>query len=196
MTIQALQASYGVVTEPGTLRIERLLPGPIERVWDYLTQSDKRRTWLAAGPMELRAGGQVENVFRNSELTRNDDPPPAHMAAFAEHRVPGEIIACDPPHLLAYSWGGAAEAGASSEVRFELAPRDGKVLLTVTHRRLTDHGAMLNVAAGWHTHLGILADRLEGREPEGFWRTHTRLVAEYAERIGSQQTSTALRAGE
>lgn len=70
-------------------------------------------------------------------------------------------------------------------MRFELEPRNDKVLLTVTHRRLTDHGAMLNVAAGWHTHLGILADRLEGREPDGFWRTHTRLVSEYAERIGN-----------
>ncbi|HEY1755821.1 MAG TPA: hypothetical protein VGG72_10525 [Bryobacteraceae bacterium] len=30
-----------------TARFERLLPGPIERVWDYLTQPDLRRTWLA-----------------------------------------------------------------------------------------------------------------------------------------------------
>ena len=27
---------YGVLTAPDTLRIERLLPGPIERVWQYL----------------------------------------------------------------------------------------------------------------------------------------------------------------
>jgi uncharacterized protein YndB with AHSA1/START domain len=39
---------YGVLTAPDTLRIERLLPGPIERVWQYLTDSDKRATWLAA----------------------------------------------------------------------------------------------------------------------------------------------------
>lgn len=187
MTMQALQNSYGVVTEPGTVRIERLLPGPVERLWDYLTQSDKRRQWLAGGPMDLRLGGQVENVFRNSELTRNDDPPPAHMAGFAEHRVAGEIIACEPPHLLAYSWGGAP--GESSEVRFELEPRNGKVLLTVTHRRLAEDGALLNVAAGWHTHLDILAARLEGGEPDGFWRTHTRLVAEYGRRIDAEQAT-------
>jgi len=24
---------YGIITEPGTIRFERLLPGPIERVW-------------------------------------------------------------------------------------------------------------------------------------------------------------------
>lgn len=33
---------YGVVTEARTIRMERLLPGPIERVWDYPTKYDKR----------------------------------------------------------------------------------------------------------------------------------------------------------
>ena len=29
-----------------TLELERLLPGPIERVWDHLTQPELRETWL------------------------------------------------------------------------------------------------------------------------------------------------------
>ena len=28
--------------EPGTVKMERLLPGPVERVWAYLTESKKR----------------------------------------------------------------------------------------------------------------------------------------------------------
>lgn len=28
---------------PDTLRIERILPGPIERIWPFLTESDKRK---------------------------------------------------------------------------------------------------------------------------------------------------------
>ena len=39
--------AYGVLTEPATLKIQRLLPGPIERVWAYLVESDLRRQWLA-----------------------------------------------------------------------------------------------------------------------------------------------------
>jgi len=31
---------YGALTEPATLKIQRLLPGPIERVWAYLTESN------------------------------------------------------------------------------------------------------------------------------------------------------------
>ena len=173
---------FGVVTAPGTVRIERLLSGPIERVWSYLTESEKRGRWLASGEMELRVGGRVEHVFNNSELTEHDDPAPPKYAKYAcESRMHGKITECEPPRLLSYTWGGDPAEG--SEVRFELTPRVDKVLLVVTHRRLADHDEMISVAAGWHTHLDILLDRLEDREPAGFWATHTRLEAEYERRI-------------
>ena len=47
-------SDFGVVLESGTVRFERLLPGPVERVWSYLTDSEKRGQWLASGPFELR----------------------------------------------------------------------------------------------------------------------------------------------
>jgi uncharacterized protein YndB with AHSA1/START domain len=50
-------SEYGVVTEAGTIRFERVLPGPIERVWAYLTESKERGKWLASGEMDLRVGG-------------------------------------------------------------------------------------------------------------------------------------------
>ena len=53
MTANALLDPYGRLIEPATLKIERLLPGPIERVWAYLTESDLRRQWLASGEMPL-----------------------------------------------------------------------------------------------------------------------------------------------
>jgi uncharacterized protein YndB with AHSA1/START domain len=40
---------YGVLTGTDTLTIQRRLPGPIERVWAYLTDGELRRQWLAAG---------------------------------------------------------------------------------------------------------------------------------------------------
>ena len=173
---------FGIATASDTVRIERVLPGPVERVWDYLTDSDKRGTWLAHGDMDLRVGGRVEHVFHNNALTDNDDPPPAKYAQYGgEHRMQGRVLECDPPRLLAYSWG--EDDGSSSRVRFELRPHGGDTHLTVTHSRLSDRDAMISVAGGWHTHLGILADRLAGREPPGFWRTHTQVEAEYERRI-------------
>src|SRR6266704_3585672 len=35
--------AYGTLIEPTTLKIQRLLPGPIERIWAYLTDSDPMR---------------------------------------------------------------------------------------------------------------------------------------------------------
>ncbi|MGN6092926.1 MAG: SRPBCC domain-containing protein, partial [Luteibacter jiangsuensis] len=64
--------TYGTLVEQTTLRIQRVLPGPIERVWAYLTDSDLRRQWLASGEMEMKAGTPFEFCWRNDELT---NPP-------------------------------------------------------------------------------------------------------------------------
>ena len=45
------------VIEPGTVKLERLLPGPIERVWAYITESDKRAKWLCAGEFDQQFSG-------------------------------------------------------------------------------------------------------------------------------------------
>ena len=57
------------------------------------------------------------------------------------------------------------------------------VMLALTHCGLRDRNAMLSVGPGWHAHLGVLADNLNGREPGPFWSTFVPLEAEYAKRI-------------
>lgn len=175
-------AEYGVHPAPATVRVERLLPGPITRVWDYLVQPELRATWIAGGAIEPRVGGRVELVFHHATLTRDDDPPPPKYAAMREEaRTTGTVTAWEPPHRLAYTWG--EDAGGDSHVLFELAEEAGRVRLVVTHTRLSDRELLLSVSAGWHAHLDILRDRLEGVEPAGFWRRHTALEAEYARRL-------------
>ena len=64
-----------MIIEPGTLRIQRLLPGPIEQVWVYLTESDKqrhlaggrrhdvgKRRAAGAGVSQLRSGGRARTT--------------------------------------------------------------------------------------------------------------------------------------
>lgn len=178
-------SEYGVVTEPATVRIERVLPGPIERVWSYLTDSEKRGKWFASGPMDLRPGGPVELHFKHADLSPHKEPVPEKYKQYDEGVISyGHVTRCEPPRLLSYGWG--EESGNKSEVTFELTPHDGKVLLVVTHRRLADRKAMVSVASGWHTHLAILIDHLEGREPRPFWSSHARLDAEYQQRIPAE----------
>jgi uncharacterized protein YndB with AHSA1/START domain len=175
MTELATLDRYGVLTEPATLTIQRLLPGPIERVWAYLTEGELRRKWLAAGEMEMRVDAPFELVWRNDELT--DPPgrrPPGHSA---EHRMECRITELDPPRRLSITW------GRSGGVSFELDPQGSEVLLTLTHRRLPDRDTLLMVGAGWHMHLDVMAARLRGEEPEPFWDGWARLRDEYERRM-------------
>jgi uncharacterized protein YndB with AHSA1/START domain len=173
-------SEYGIVTEAGAVRFERLLPGPIEHVWAYLTQLDKRGTWLAAGPMDSRVGGRVDLHFHHAELSAEKTPPERYKELENGHLVRGSITRCEPPRLLSFTWG---EWG---EVTFELTPQDDDVLLVLTHRRLADRAATAEIAGGWHAHLGILTDRLAGREPRPFWSTHATVAAEYQKRIATE----------
>lgn len=163
-------ADYATVTAPQTVRLQRLLPGPIERIWDYLTDSELRRTWLAAGEMQPEAGSAFTLTWRNDELT---DPPGSKPEGFGtEHRMDSTITEYDRPHRLAFTWGGG-------EVAFELEPRGDKVQLTVTHRGISDRANMLMIGAGWHQHLDTLVARASGSRPEPFWDGWTRLRGEY-----------------
>jgi len=175
-------ADYGRVVAPDAVRIERLLPGPIERVWSYLTEESKRRLWMASGTIGSKEGAEVEHVFRHSELTTEDDRPPQKYAEHAgEVRNYGHVLAWEPPRLLAYTWN--EETATPSEVRFELSPRGDKVLLVVTHKRIADRAVMTSFSAGWHVHLDILRSLLEGEKPAAFWSKFADLEAQYDARI-------------
>lgn len=174
--------SYGTVVEAGTVRFERLLPGPIERVWAYLTDGERRGRWLASGPMELRVGGRVELRFRHADLSSRHAPAPERFKQYEQGQsLYGRITRCDPPRLLAYTWG---DEPADSEVSFELTPRGENVLLVLTHRRL-ERSEMTDTAAGWHTHLDILADDLNGRERPPFWPAWMQLEKDYKQRLAA-----------
>ena len=174
---------YGERLDRTTVRFERLLPGPIERVWAYLTESDKRARWLCAGDTEGRVGGGVELTFRNDTLSSADDiPRPAKYRDMPDELTfGGTVTRWEPPRVLAHTWEFEDEA---SEVCYELEEQGDRVLLVLTHRKLHTDDTVLSVSGGWHTHLDILLDVLEGREPKPFWKTHTAFEAEYARRLG------------
>jgi uncharacterized protein YndB with AHSA1/START domain len=175
MNAAATRHAYGTLIEPTTLRIQRLLPGPIERVWAYLVDGELRRKWLAAGQMELKVGAPFEFVWRNDELS---DPPGTRPEGFnAENRMQSRITELDPPRRISFSW------RDSGDVTIDLAEQDDRVLLTLVHRRLPGRAMLLRVAAGWHAHLDVLLARAEGRSPDPFWDVWQQLVADYDRRL-------------
>jgi uncharacterized protein YndB with AHSA1/START domain len=167
--------AFGTLSDPTTLRIERLLPGPIERVWSYLTDSELRRQWLAAGDMSSTPGSGFELVWRNNELS---NPPGTRPANFGdEHRMQCRVLECSPPTRLAFTW------GVSAEVHIELAEHADGVRLVLTHLRVTERAVLLNVSAGWHAHLDVLLMRLRGEQPTHFWDHWSELKQRYEARL-------------
>lgn len=170
-----LPTSYGTISEDATLSIQRVLPGPIERVWAYLTESELRRLWLAGGPMALTPGGEMNLTWRNDELTQPSGKRPEGFGA--EHSMSGHVTSVDPPRKLTITW------SDTGEVTFDLTQQGDKVLLKLTHRRIVDRRMRVMVGAGWHMHLDILVARLEGVQCEPFWDGWSRLRDEYDQRL-------------
>ena len=137
---------------PGEIRIMRTLPGPIERVWTYLTDPAKRAKWFAGGPMELRAGGKrlAAKVERHNMplgsvvLTCNDKllvsshkkgtAPPTQLmkadgSAFIqsdEYEGWGEIVTYDGRIMTLQ---GAGNTLARIRSRFKGDSQDGKTII-------------------------------------------------------------------
>lgn len=175
-----MDEEYGTVTEPSTFRMVRVLPGPIERVWAYCTESEKRGKWLASGPLELRVGGKGLFTFDHSKLSPTHEATPEQYREKMKVQLEVTVIRCEPPHVLVMDWN---MQGDESEVTFELTQRGSDVSLVVTHRRLSSRAMLLGISGGWHTHLGILLDRLYDRPIRPFWSSHEKMLKEYEQRI-------------
>ncbi len=177
-------SEYGELLDSRTVRFERLLPGPIERVWSYIVDSDKRRKWLCAGDIGPGDKGHVDMHFHNETLSPAPDiEVPAKYADLPdEMKFVGAVTRWEPPYAVSHTW--EFDDTESSEVCYELEEVGDKVRLVLTHKRLETNDTIMSVSGGWHTHLDILADVLEDREPRAFWKTHTAHEAEYEKRLG------------
>lgn len=167
--------AYGQFNGPAEVRLIRTLPGPIERIWEYLTDDEKRSRWFAGGKMEPKQGGKMELFFHHKKLSPNETPPEKmkHVQdpGFA---MPGTVLRWEPPHVLSYTF------DEDSDVTFELKPEGRNVVLVLTHRsRGEDLPFLSGYASGWHTHFALLTALLEGTPPPPFWATHARLKEDY-----------------
>jgi len=169
-------SDYGVPIDKTTVRMERTLSGSVEQVWEYLTDPDKRGTWLASGPMELKIGGKVTLAFDFRRLT-TEVTPERFRPYETGHVQSGHVTQCEPPHLLCFTWN--EKDGHGSEVSFELQAQGKKTLLILTHSKLPNRKEMINVSCGWHTHLDMLEDCLSEQEPRLFWNTFLQMELEY-----------------
>jgi len=167
---------YATFSGPAEIRLVRILPGPIERIWEYLTDPEKRSRWFCGGPLEQKPGGKVVFAMHHAKIAPGETPPDKYKQVQDPGvTFEGRVLKCEPPRLLSYTFG-----GDDSQVTFELTPQGKQVLLVLTHRATgEDIPELTNYAGGWHTHFAILLAVLEGSAPPPFWATHARLHAYY-----------------
>jgi uncharacterized protein YndB with AHSA1/START domain len=162
-----------------TLRIERRLPGPIERVWSYLVEPEKRALWFVGGTWDLRVGGEARAEWNHTRLSH--EPTPEAWKDFDGITSISTITRIEPPNLLAYR--SEMEGMGEFEITFELRPDGKDVIFSITQAPVASAQGKASFGSGWHAYLDILEDRLKGAEPRGFWTNFDRLQAEYAMRF-------------
>lgn len=170
---EQINAAMGKLLNSHTVQIERILPGPIERVFDYLSKPEYLEKWLMPALVEHELGGRIQYC---------SEPIPEHVAGPAKNKadqclIRGTITGFEAPRLIAYTWNELSHEVAT-EVRFELKQIGDEVQLTVTHSRLPAD-FMAAVAAGWHTHLETVIALLKGETPTEFFSRFNPRFEEY-----------------
>ncbi len=159
---------------PDTLRFERLLDAPVEKVWQYLVDPELRARWFMGGPTDLKVGGSIGMTMDHDRLSDRNVPMPEKYRAHAGHSWSERITRCEPPHVLAFTW----DDGEAGEVTFELSDAGaGKTRLVLTHTGLRGRNDALNFGGGWHSHLAALERRIKGEGVEDFWALHAEAEA-------------------
>ena len=161
------------IIDDHTIEFVRILPGPIEKVWAYLWDGEKRGEWFASGAMPTRPGESFEMRFKHSTLSPNQAPPPEKFIEMDRcgHTSENILLAREKPHLLVFTFGPEGRDRSEVEIRLTYVgpPQDNKVRLTLTHRKIPDRKYAVDVSGGWHSHLAILQDKAEGKVPPAFW---------------------------
>jgi uncharacterized protein YndB with AHSA1/START domain len=124
-----------------SVRLQRRLAHPVDKVWRALTESDHLSAWFPCPVrIDARPGGCM--VF---------DMGDAAVPADASR---GQVLQLDPPRLLEFSW-------ADDWLRFELSPDGTGTLLVLTHA-FEDRAGAASFATGWDICLRALAHVLAG----------------------------------
>jgi uncharacterized protein YndB with AHSA1/START domain len=121
---------------------ERTLPHPPEKVWRALTEAEHLKAWF---PTTIEGGWDVGAPLR---------------FAFEDHPIEpmsGEVLVCDPPKVLEFTWG-------EDTLRFELEPVAGGTHLMLVDT-IVELGKAARDGAGWHVKLQELARVLDGDTP-------------------------------
>jgi uncharacterized protein YndB with AHSA1/START domain len=166
-------------TAPDTIRLERLLDAPVEKVWRYLTEADLRREWFMGGT-DAKPDSEFELLNDHDNLSDEDVPYPEDYAPYKGRTWSEKVVRFEPPHLLATTFQG----GKNGIVTYELTPEGERTRLVLTHSGITSGSGAQDFGGGWTSHLAVLEARLAGRGVPDFWALHAQSRDAVAKALG------------
>jgi uncharacterized protein YndB with AHSA1/START domain len=131
-------------TQARSIVIEKTLPHPPEKIWRTLTQAELIGQWLMPNDFEPKVGHRF--TFKTKPMGDWDGT------------VHCEVLDCDPPRLLRYSWVGGSKANDAygsrleSTVTWTLTPSPGGTHLRMEHAGFRSPGndfAYNAMSPGW-----------------------------------------------
>jgi uncharacterized protein YndB with AHSA1/START domain len=151
-----------------TLRFERRLAHPIERVWRAVTEPSELAHWFPGKvEIDLVVGGKMR--FGEPGLDVDSELLPTQ----------GLVTALDPPRLFAFTW-------ADEPLRFELTPDGDGCVLVFTHTFENRAGAP-RFAAGWTECLDALL-RMLGHDAPPSGRRWPEYFQRFIDELGQDGT--------
>lgn len=172
---------YAKLVTSAQLEIERVLPGSCQRVWEYLTDPELRKLWFCGGATGNQPGEEFVMEFDHSRLSTKS--PPEGSDCGNAMVMNGTIITFEPPHKLSYRWPGMGDE--DSVVTIQLTEEGKNTRLRLVHSRLSNPDFQRGASTGWHTHLDLLVDLVQGKPARDFWVHFEKLKSEYDNRITS-----------
>jgi uncharacterized protein YndB with AHSA1/START domain len=131
------------------IRIERVLPATIGRVYDAWTRAELLARWYCPNPKldlkvdaDVRVGGE-------------------YVVEMGPHVVRGSYLEVQPPSRLVFSWKWDGTEDAPTRVEVELTEVADGTRMVLSHTGFADAEDAANHRMGWEPELTRLAELLE-----------------------------------
>jgi uncharacterized protein YndB with AHSA1/START domain len=141
------------------------IAAPAERVFKALSDAGELQRWFGSPEcpvkfwkMDARVGGHYSYATQKGSIVVNG------ISEFACH---GEILECDPPRLLVYTWiaNWHDDPKSRTVVRWELQQKGSGTYVRVTHSGLSNLPvARKDYTGGWPEVVEMLKKFVEGRD--------------------------------
>lgn len=136
------------------IRIERVLPATIGRVYDAWTRADLLVQWYCPNPelelkvqADVRAGG-------------------SYVVEMGPHVVRGTYLEVDPPHRLVFSWQWDGTEDEPTRVEVELSETLDGTRMLLSHTGFATAEDAANHRLGWDPEVLRLVELLNVRLPD------------------------------